>query len=196
MKTLIFVIGTTLLVQGCLLWSNGGNSGKVTAVVEDFEGTEGCGRLLRLSDGRLLEPERPGAVTAIPVGTTVRLVYRERSDGVPRCLLADARVVVSRLKVMPSPDLTAGDCADTVNPFEVPWMDRAIDRVNATRIVKYKLGSRWAYLFESVPVSYLFDCEGEVICETKGDPQDECHIQYLQRLSKGKIIWQGEGIWD
>ncbi len=196
MKSLIFVIGTTLFCHSCLIRPNGGKAVVGTAVVEVFEGTEGCGRLFRLPDGRLLEPDRPDTGAEIGTGTSVRLTYRELSAGVPACLLADARVTVVRYRVLPSEAPSVRGCVDTTNPFEVPWMDRAVDRLNATRIIKYKLGSRWAYYYEAVPVSYLFDCEGNVICETKGDPQDDCHIGYLQRLSKGKIIWQGEGIWD
>jgi hypothetical protein len=54
----------------------------------------------------------------------------------------------------------------------------------------------WAYLFNALPVSYLYDCRGSLLCETNGSNQDECHVKYLNHFGKGKIIWEGEGVWD
>ena len=86
-------------------------------------------------------------------------------------------------------------CFNTENPFAVDWMDRAIDYHNPTQILKFKDGDRWKYLFQSLPDGFLYDCQGNLICVTKND-HDACHNGQIATLGRGKIIWEGEGIWD
>lgn len=95
----------------------------------------------------------------------------------------------------PPPPPSFAECADTENPFEVEWMDRAIDRHNPTQVVKYAVGEKWMYLYRSIPSAFLYDCEGNFICETRND-HDPCHDEHVAALGRGKIIWQGEGVWD
>ena len=87
------------------------------------------------------------------------------------------------------------NCVDTDNPFAVDWMDKAIDYHNPTQVIQFKEGERWKYLFQGLPNGYLYDCEGNFICETKND-HDACHTEQIAVLGRGKIIWQGEGVWD
>lgn len=193
MRKLIFVI-LPFWVAGCCPGSM--LSSRATAVVQDYSGIEGCQYLLALADGTLLEATNLGDGKSLAPGQQVRFHYKSLEPAAAGCLMASQAVEVHCLKLAARQENPDTACADTVNPFAVPWMDAAIDRHNPTRVVKYKMGSKWAYLFQGLPASYLYSCEGLLLCETKGDREDDCHVAYLNRFNKGKVIWQGEGVWD
>jgi hypothetical protein len=193
MRNLIFVMLPVWWVSCC---PGAILAPRATAVVQDYSGVEGCQQLLALSDGSLLEAVNLVEGSPLSPGQQVRFHYKTLQAAQAGCMMASKVVEVHCLKDVARQELPTADCVDTSNPFAVPWMDRAIDRHNPTRIIKYRMGNKWAYLFQGLPSSFLFSCEGRLLCETRGDEHDDCHVTYLNRFNKGKIIWQGEGVWD
>lgn len=193
MRNLIFIILSIWWVSCC---PGALRSPRVTAVVQDYSGIEGCQQLLALSDGTLLQVVNLEDGKSLTPGQQVRFRFKALDPSKVSCMMAEKAVEVHCLKHAAGQEVPAADCIDTTNPFAVPWMDRAIDRHNPTRIIKYRMGNKWAYLFQGLPSSFLYGCEGQLLCETRGDENDDCHVTYLNRFNKGKIIWQGEGVWD
>ncbi|MBI5916411.1 MAG: hypothetical protein HY842_13625 [Bacteroidetes bacterium] len=165
------------------------------ATVRDFDGLDGCGYLFELPNGDLLNP------VSLPEGfqpkdkQAVRIDYKILPDMAGICMSEKAMVEITCLEDLSAKPATA-DCASISNPFAVPWMDKAIDRHNPVKIIKYQIGGKWAFAFQAIPTTYLYDCNGNLLCQTDGDDNDDCHRQYLNFVSKGKTIWQGEGVWD
>jgi hypothetical protein len=196
MRTLIFVT-LVILMMGCK--AKPGPESKnceVTGTVKDFTGLDGCGLLIELKNGDLLNPAKLPEGTELKENQAIRFTYKKLDDMMSICMREKAIVEITCLEIINGGQIVPPGCVDTTNPFAVPWMDKAIDKHNPNQIIKYKFGGQWGYLFKAIPTSYLYDCEGKLLCQTSGDPHDDCHETYLNRFNKGKVIWQGEGVWD
>lgn len=196
MRILIFVTLVSLML-GCKTKSMPAESNcEVVGTVKDFDGLDGCGLLIELANGDLLNPVKLPKGALLKDNQAIRFTYSVLEDMAGICMREKAMVEISCLEIMSDSKPDTTNCADTTNPFAVDWMDKAIDRHNPNQVIKYKFGGLWGYLYKAIPVSYLYDCKGNLLCQTNGDENDECHVTYLNRFSKGKIIWQGEGVWD
>lgn len=165
--------------------------------VRDFQGLDGCGLLIEMPNGDLLNPVALPPEVELKDQQVIRFSYKIRDDVMTICMTEKASVDITCMEEVKGGMPETASCVDTDNPFAVAWMDRAIDRHNPNQVVKYRLnGGRWAYLFQAIPTGYLYDCEGNLLCQTDGDKRDECHEKYLNRIGRGKTIWQGEGVWD
>lgn len=196
MRILIFLFVFTLAFGCKTRRQPAGDNCEVLGAVKDFSKLDGCGLLIELENGDLLNPVRVPEGLKLEAGQTIRFSYKVLEDMMSVCMREKAAVEITCLKIVGETQTAPGNCVDTTNPFSVPWMDKALDRHNPNQVIKYKFGGEWGYLFKAIPTSYLYDCEGRLLCETQGDQNDDCHVRYLNRFTKGKIIWQGEGIWD
>ncbi len=163
--------------------------------VKDFNELDGCGLLIELENGDLLNPLKIIPDFQLEARQIISFSYRTMENMKSSCRGEKAIVEIICIRALGKTPEGEGGCVDTDNPFAVEWMDHAIDLHNPNQVLKYKNAAEWLYLFRSIPSSYLYDCRGKLICETKND-HDKCHNDYLGSLGQGKIIWQGEGIWD
>lgn len=166
-----------------------------TGTVKDFTGLDGCGLLIELQNGDLLNPARVADGFIMEDRQIVSFSYVKLEDMASICMRENAIVEVTCIKELGKTPVGSEVCVDAENPFEIDWMDRSIDLHNPNQILKYEQAGEWLYLYKSIPSAFLYDCKGKLICETKSD-HDKCQMEYLHALGKGKIIWQGEGVWD
>ncbi|MBK9013894.1 MAG: hypothetical protein IPM82_07320 [Saprospiraceae bacterium] len=169
---------------------------QTTGTVVDFDGLDGCGYLIKLKDGKLLNPVALPEGVRLKNNQSIRFDYHVLHDMASICMAESEMIQITCFE-----DLIAEtgpvDCAKISNPFAVKWMSKAIDRHNPVKIIKYQMGGKWTFAFHAEPNStYLYDCDGNLLCQSNGDENDDCHRQYLNFISKGKTIWQGEGVWD
>lgn len=164
-------------------------------IVKDFSDLDGCGLLIELDNGDLLNPAQVADSFQLKAGQRISFSYKKLPGMASICMAEKAIVEITCIQRINDGTARSADCADTDNPFAIDWMDRAIDVHNPNQVIKYKAGDGWDYLFRGIPMSFLYDCHGKLLCETRSN-HDECYEQYLAHLGKGKIIWQGEGIWD
>jgi hypothetical protein len=91
-----------------------------------------------------------------------------------------------------SPDLpNISDCVEVDNPNGVAWMEAALERHRTYEIIRYTYLDGWGYYFLTGPVSYFYDCQGTLICETPGKALNEC-ARMVQTLGKGMKIYTNE----
>lgn len=161
--------------------------------VKDFTGLDGCQFLIVLENGDKLNPAKmPASDFQMKDNQKIQFGYKKMKDMMSVCMSEKAIVEITCIE-----EIGMGNvCVDTKNPFEIDWMNKVIDRKNPNQILKYKSDDSWMYFFKSLPNSYLYDCKGNFLCESTGKISEECHTKYLNSLGKGKVIWQGEGIWD
>jgi hypothetical protein len=197
MRFLLFLAVLTLFVA-CKTKQPATNAGSCLTIgtVKDFDGLDGCGYLIEIKGGKLLNP------VVIPEGfrfkkdQTVRFDYQVLHDMASICMAESEMVQITCIMDAKSNNEPI-ECSKITNPFAVEWMDRAIDRHNPVRIIKYQKGSILVFAFKAEPSStFLYDCDGILICQSTGDENDNCHRQHLNFLNKGVTLWQGEGVWD
>ena len=197
MRKVMFFALLASLCGSCEWIKKAGKGGcDVNGVVRNFEGLDGCGLLVELENGDKLNPVSVKEDFQLQDGQRIKFSYRVHKGMMSICMSEKAMVDITCIRLLAPGETETTDCADTNNPFAVPWMDRAFDRHNPTQIFKYRQNGTWAYLFYGIPDSFLYDCRGNLLCQTHGDEFDECHVNYLKKYWKGKLIWQGEGVWD
>ena len=194
MRLLIFFVISTFCFS-CKTKSALPNGCKTIGTVKDFTELDGCGMLIELENGQLLNPVKMSISFPLEAEVVVSFDYKILEGRVSSCMREKAMVEITCIVSLGKTPSGEGMCVDTNNPFEVPWMDQAIDRHNPNQVLKFQDGNEWAYLFRGLPSSYLYNCRGKLICETKNN-HDKCQDDHLNRLGQGKIIWQGEGVWD
>jgi hypothetical protein len=184
-----------LLVAACKVNHRAANKGcEVFGIVKDFGDLDGCGLLVALENGDLLNPAKVPPGFSLAAGQRINFSYKTLEGMASICMAEKAIVEITCInEIKDEPNGT--NCVDTENPFAVEWMDNALDLHNPNQVIKYKHGNGWAYLFRGIPMSFLYNCDGTLICETRSN-HDDCHETYLASFGRGKIIWQGEGIWD
>ena len=163
--------------------------------VIDYTGLDGCSLLIQLENGDLLNPVVIKGGFELKDQQVISFSYTKLEDAMSICMREKYQVEITCITELGKTPPGVDNCVDTDNPFAIKWMDHAIDLHNPNQVVKYEDGKGWAYLFRSIPNSYLYNCKGKLICETKND-HDRCQMEHLAPLGEGKIIWQGEGVWD
>lgn len=109
-------------------------------------------------------------------GSTYKLIYKPINKDIPwGCTARGTPVQVieyERIKSTAPPAGTGGVkpsqrlCAWTIDPFQIPWMDQVIRISDPFKITRYKYMDGGAYLFEVASGRFLFDCKGDLLCQS------------------------------
>ena len=183
----------------CLIWSlsqsacgpqnklHDDNQCTQTGVVKDFTGLDGCGIMIIAEDGKKLLPVSfPEEETELKDGQHIRFDYRE-TEAMSICMAEDKIVEITCLEI----DTPTTGCQDIDQPMEVEWMKKAITNDPPEQILRFPAGNQqWLYLFKGNKVR-LFDCSGNVICQTESASSAECMMKLPQDVA-GQVIWQRE----
>jgi len=129
MRMILFLVLASFFACGKTNISSSDSKCKTAGTVVDFDGLDGCGYLIRLHDGKLLNP------VAFPDGfklknkQSIRFGYEVLHDMASICMAESEMVQITCIE-----DVKAAtgpvDCAQISNPFAVDWMSKAIDRHN------------------------------------------------------------------
>lgn len=196
MRSILFLLAICALASCKTKIAASEGNCKTVGTIVDFDGLDGCGYLIRLHDGKLLNPIEYPEGFSPKKNQNVRFDYLVLHDMASVCMTESEIVQITCIEDVKA-ESGPVDCSKINNPFAVKWMSEAIDRINPVRIIKYQVGGSWAFAFQAEPsTTFLYDCDGSLICQSNGDQEDDCHRQHLNLVSKGKTIWQGEGVWD
>ena len=166
-----------------------------SGIVTDFSGLDGCQLLIVMSDGKKLLPAKINdANFVLQAGQSISFDYKTLKDMASICMSEDETVENTCISLIEEDRPRVPKCHDiTTELTAVEWMKKAILKHRPEQVTKYKYRTDgWAYLFTG-KVVYLYDCQGTLICEAKTN--EEC-IKFVEYGSRGKLIWQGEGIPD
>ncbi len=198
-------LSAALFFSACGVFCESKKSGMRSAcshvgTLADYRELDGCQWLIRLEDGRLLLPQTWPEGFVPEAGRRIRFDFEEVPEQMTICMAEDLVVRITCIEIeevradtlRPQPP----PCLRIDDPFEVDWLNKALDRYNPERVVRYPWRDGWAYLLEGQELWALYDCQGTLLCTTRGDREDKCHRNYLNLLGTGKVIWVGEGMWD
>lgn len=150
--------------------------------------SEGCGILLIMPNGVVLEPVQPITMeTGEAVDGVLRVSMEIVVDGVPKC--PSAQNVVRVTCLAPGEDLTGGkgyQCEEPRDIFMVAWMKQLMDRVEPHTVTKYDYRERIAYSFRSDTKEVIVDCYGVELCRQKAG-EEEC-MTVRSQLSNERVI--------
>lgn len=88
----------------------------LTGTVEDFTGLDGCGLLIRLDNGELIEPAEMVPDFELKNGQRVRLSYTELTDAASICMAGK----IARIDCIE--EMNTGHCQAAFHYFALPWI--------------------------------------------------------------------------
>lgn len=163
--------------------------------IKNYTHEPGCQYLFELSDGTLLLPgelpetnvpfyERAGAKIGYEIldkDETVKAQSPCNShDYIVRITCIEEHVILD--EGLP---YKHEDCKTIKNPYKFEWMRNAITEYKPTRVNEYDYTIGFIYEFKTSTGSILFDCLGNLMCNTS--ESEDCK-SILETLKKPKVI--------
>ncbi|MCB0677454.1 MAG: hypothetical protein KDC30_12235 [Saprospiraceae bacterium] len=161
-------------------------------VVRDMSQLDGCRFLIELANGVRLLPA-DGIPDDFPLtdGMAIKFDYEVLEGQMSICMAESAIVRITCIQASGErPEIPT--CHDTTDPGSVEWMQAALEKHAPYEVVKYPYLDGWAYFFRGGPVSYLYDCQGNFLCEAPGKMLNDC-VRKVQGLGEGEVIWRRGG---
>lgn len=163
--------------------------------VQDFTGLDGCKLLIVLENGDKYLPTTPEFEgTKLEAGQEISFGYEEVEAMASICMAESKTIEFTCLKVTSAIPIKP-ECFNTEQPTSVAWMKKLMLKLKPESISKYTFRTDgWAYFFQGKS-NYLYDCQGNLICDTQKNKSEDC-LKFVENRTKGTIIFQAEGIND
>ena len=171
---------------------------KTVAKVKDMTGLDGCKFMLILGDGTKLLPAKTNVPFKYKDGQIVHIDYKKTEGTVTICMAEDMIVEVTCIKelktggVMPEPNKgkpAKRKCVDVTGPEGAEWLLLAHQKHQSKEIIKFTYLDGFAYLIKTKEMGYLYDCQGNVLCEGRQNHDNAC-TQKLKYMSDPVSIWK------
>ncbi len=185
-----------LLVAGCTLpkdTANGQDMRKCNtlATVKDFTGLDGCTFLIVLDNGDKLLPAKVlNKNFAFANGQRIKFGYKKMDNMASVCMAEKMSVEVTCIELVKETDKPVKpECVKTTNPMGVGWLKQKIEHHAPAQIIRYDYLDGWAYFYKTNGKrSYLYDCQGNLICEVESDIR-KCRRQ-VNNPDDGRVIYE------
>lgn len=163
----------------------------LVGTVKNLQGLDGCDLIINTQDGRGFIPTSNtfDGVT-LKDSQKIQFGYKLREDMMGNCMAGEI-IELTCLQVMNEIPNTK-ECFDVDDPKKASWIKEAIVKYQTAEIIKYPYRTDgWAYLLLG-KTSYLYDCQGTLLCERPGSQGKEC-LQFSDiKENSGKTIWRSE----
>lgn len=157
------------------------------ATVIDKSEIDGCGILFRMEDGRLLRPVSfPPMSPELKGGMSVSFAYYTAKEMVTICMAEDESINVVQLVLLN--DGKQDPCIHVSDPYDAVWMEKVISDITPYSITRYDYKDQFVYYFTGAQRSFLYKCNGELICDVPGKALNDC-ARRVNELPGKKIIW-------
>ena len=148
------------------------------ATVTDRTGIDGCGKMLKMEDGKILLPSDE-QLHAFSPGTQVAISF-EIVDLVSICMQEDAVVQLSCLQPLVSPPCEVVTDVESSN-----WLKSAIATFHPSMVVRYDHRSQPVYHLFNRILDRWYDCHGRQLC--REDSSQPCIIESAELENKVEI---------
>ncbi|NND08528.1 MAG: hypothetical protein HKN87_19280 [Saprospiraceae bacterium] len=129
----------------------------IGATVVDHSDLDGCGKMLKTSDGILLLPN-DGQLETMAAKTKVVIRY-DTLDMMSTCMRENMVVQLSCLQPLSSPP-----CVVISDVESAPWMKAAIATFHPSMVVRYSYRSQPVYHLFNRMLDRWYDCHGRQLC--------------------------------
>ena len=150
----------------------------IRATVVDHSDLDGCGKMLKTSDGLLLLPN-DGQLEMMAARTKVVIKY-DTLDLISTCMREHLTVQLSCLQPISSPP-----CKVISEVESTLWMKTAIATFHPSMVVRYTYRSQPVYHLFNRILDRWYDCHGRQLC--KEDSAQPCSIQSAGLENKVEI---------
>ncbi len=158
--------------------------------VKDFTGLDGCKLLIVMDDGTKLLPQTINDDSfVLAEHQRISFSYKEIEDAVSICMTENAIVEVTCIKLLEQRPV-AKECLKTENLNAAPWMTTALQKHDALKVERYEyLDDGWAYFFKNIKHGFLYDCQGNFLCQVEKNRLDQCKSP-VKNPRAGVVIWE------
>ena len=158
--------------------------------VKDFTGLDGCKLLIVMDNGDKLLPNKINDESfTLAENQRISFSYTEIEDAISVCMTENAIVEVTCIKLIEQLPIKK-ECIKTDNINEATWMKAAIEKHDALKVERYEyLDDGWAYFFKNIKHGYLYDCQGNFLCEVEKNQLNQCKSP-VKNPTAGVVIWE------
>ncbi len=159
----------------------------IRVTVQDASGESGCRLILHPAQGPDLLPvsfsNEP--ISFYPEGIYT-ITYTPDSTAIYACTAPAIPVhIITCTPVQTGPPEGTGGikpprrhCAQTSDPYRIPWMTQVMAQLDPDKVTRYQQAATTVYDFESPKGHYLFDCRGDLVCQSApGETPCEASVQ-------------------
>ena len=155
-------------------------------ILKDLSGLDGCQWMIHTEDELRLQPIKwPSKIPELKNGLAIRFVYREIHDVMTICMAGDKVVEIVEVELIPSSEES---CLEIIDPYRVSWMTKLVEQEITYSITRYRYEDSYAFYFQTGQKNYLYDCDGNFICEVPARVMNEC-AETISTLADGTVIW-------
>jgi hypothetical protein len=166
---------------------------KTAGVITDMSGIDGCQKMIETKDGKkyIVFEGWPSDID-MQTGLEIMFNFEIVPDIMSICMAESGHIRITCLEVTGAQNGRGKpekpECFDTKDPLSVKWMKEAVYKHEPVEIKKYNYEDGWAYYLTGGPVSYLYDCQGNLMCEVPGRIFNDC-VKLIGTLGQGTVIW-------
>lgn len=165
-----------------------------TATVKDFTGMDGCKFLLIVENGDKWKVGSKGDLKwRYEDGQKIKFGYREIENMASVCMMEKKMIELTCIELADTDDKpVTPECYRTKKPQTVSWMQDILKKNEVKKVVRYPHSDNFAYLFWTEAKSYVYDCQGYLLCEVKDMDISSCK-RSIRGANEGIIIWEALG---
>lgn len=169
-----------------------GQSGYWTAVVKDYTGLDGCGKILILDSGIKILPLNAEVLNPYHKDDQVMIRFEKMSGIVSTCMAEDFIADIKSIKTVDDNKMTR-TCQPVSHIDQLDWASKLSQDHKLKQAEQYKTQSGdWQYLFRWFNgETKLFDCQGKVL-HSFDHKQYKKQLTALNHLELVSLIYQSK----
>ena len=180
-----------LMLLGCKTSKDTGklktSTCNIEGTVKDFTGLDACTFLIVDRKGKKYLPAEGIGDFIFADGQKVSFSYTIMEDMLSSCMAEDYIVKLTCIEETGAPP-SRKECVKVDTPFKSEWIKALNDKFRPYQINRYDYLDGYAYFFSSREMNYLYDCQGDMICQYEGKEMGHCSAR-VEELENEVVIW-------
>ena len=180
-----------LFLFGCKTKKDVGTTKTATCnmegTVKDFTGLDACSFLIVDRKGKKYLPAEGIGDFKFVNGQKISFSYTVLEDMMSSCMAEDHIIKLTCIEQIGVPPVKK-ECVKVSTPFKSEWIKNLNDKYRPYQINRYDYLDGYAYFFSSREMNYLYDCQGDMICQYEAKEKGKCAAR-VNGLENEVVIW-------